>query len=173
MSAQSTDKQVNKINKTFFEYLKVPKDWKILWIEKIKNFIKSISFFNNKAKYIFLTSIIIDEKYNWDPPKSIEELLNLPWVWIKTAKVYLAVAHDLPYIWVDTHVHRVLNRLWFIKTKTPLETDKKINKYFSKINHKQLHNTLVLFWRYNCTARKPKCRICPFLEKCNYKNKNI
>jgi endonuclease-3 len=148
-----------------------------LWLEKIKNYIKSISFFNNKAKNILKTCKILVSEYNWNIPKTIEELIELPWVWIKTAKVFLAVILDAPYIWVDTHVHRVLNRLGFVKTKSPLETDKKISNYFTKENHSKLHNTLVLFGRYHCTAKKPKCETCIFKEKCRYfklnnKNKN-
>ncbi len=168
MSAQSTDKQVNKINKEFFKVLKTPKDWIILWEEKIKNYIKSISFFNNKAKNILKTCEILDKKYNWNIPYSLEELIQLAWVWIKTAKVFLAVTKNAPYIWVDTHVHRVLNRLGLVKTKNPLQTDKEISKNFTKKNHSYLHNSLVLFGRYHCTARHPKCENCPFKEKCNY-----
>lgn len=173
MSAQATDKQVNKINRNFFEFLKTPKDGINLWIEEITMFIDSVSFFNNKAKNIYNTCKILIEKYNSQIPKTIEQLIELPWVWIKTAKVFLAVVEDAPYIWVDTHVHRVLNRLWLVKTKSPNETDKKISKWFTKSNHSSLHNTLVLFWRYHCVARKPKCRTCPFLEKCSYKEKNL
>lgn len=168
MSAQATDKQVNIINRNFFEFLKEPKDWLELWIEEITMFTQSISFFNNKAKNIFNTCKILIENYNSIPPKTIEELMKLPWVWIKTAKVFLAVSEDAPYIWVDTHVHRVLNRLWLVNTKTPIETDKKISKWFTKQNHNLLHNTLVLFGRYHCTARKPKCEECPFNGKCKY-----
>jgi len=168
MSAQATDKQVNKVNKIFFEKLKTPQDWIKLWVEKIKNYIKSISFFNNKALNIYKTCKILIDEYNSNIPKNIEELIKLPWVWIKTAKVFLAVVEDAPYIWVDTHVHRVLNRLGFVNTKTPLETDKKITNYFTKQNHSMLHNTLVLFWRYYCIARKPKCETCIFKQKCKY-----
>ena len=173
MSAQATDKQVNKVNRNFFEFLKQPQDWIDIWIEEITMFIDSISFFNNKAKNIYKTCEILIEKYNSKIPKTIPELTELPWVWIKTAKVFLAIIEDAPYIGVDTHVHRVLNRLWLVKTKTPNETDKKISKIFTKQNHWMLHNTLVLFWRYHCTARKPKCKTCPFLEKCNFKEKNL
>ncbi len=172
MSAQATDKQVNIINRNFFNFLKKPNDAKKLWLEEITEFINSISFFNNKAKNILKTCEILDKKYNWKIPKTIEELTQLPWVWIKTAKVFLAVIEDAPYIWVDTHVHRVLNRLGLVKTKTPLETDKKISKNFTKQNHALLHNTLVLFWRYHCTSRNPKCETCPFKEKCNFYKKN-
>ena len=173
MSAQTTDRQVNKVNRNFFEFLKTPKDWVNLWIEEITLFLNSISFFNNKSKNIFNTCKILIKKYNSKIPKTIEQLIELPWVWIKTAKVFLAVIFDAPYIWVDTHVHRVLNRLWLVKTKTPLQTDKKISKGFTKNNHSKLHNTLILFWRYHCTARKPKCKICPFLKKCDFKKKEI
>ena len=173
MSAQATDKQVNKINRNFFEFLKTPQDWIDLWVEEIIMFIDSVSFFNNKAKNIYKTCKILIKKYQSKIPKTIEELTELPWVWIKTAKVFLAVIMDAPYIWVDTHVHRVLNRLGLVKTKSPLETDKKISKNFTKENHWMLHNTLVLFWRYHCIARKPKCKTCPFLEKCSFKEKNL
>lgn len=172
MSAQTTDKQVNKVNKVFFEHLKTPKDWINLWVEKIKNFIKTISFFNNKSTNIYKTCLKL-EKLDWNIPDNLDDLQKLDWVWIKTAKVFLAVSKNAPYIWVDTHVHRVLNRLWLVKTKTPLETDKKISSNFTKQNHSLLHNSLVLFGRYYCTARKPKCSLCDLKEKCEYHKKNI
>lgn len=171
MSAQATDKQVNIVNRNFFNFLKEPKDWMNMDLDYIKEFINSLSFFNNKAANIKKTSEILYKEYDSKIPRDIETLTKLPWVWIKTAKVFLAVIDDAPYIGVDTHVHRVLNRLWLVKTKTPNETDKKISKGFTKENHWMLHNTLVLFWRYHCIARKPKCKTCPFLEKCNYKEK--
>ena len=168
MSAQATDKQVNIVNRNFFNFLKEPVDWVNMDVDYIKEFTNSLSFFNNKSANIKKTSQILFEKYNSKIPKTIEQLIELPWVWIKTAKVFLAVVEDAPYIWVDTHVHRVLNRLWLVNTKSPLETDKKISKWFTKENHSMLHNTLVLFWRYQCMARKPDCDNCPFKEKCKY-----
>jgi len=173
MSAQATDKQVNIINRNFFNFLKEPKDWLELWIEEITEFINSVSFFNNKAKNIYNTCKILFEEYNWKIPKTIEELIKLPWVWIKTAKVFLAVVEDAPYIWVDTHVHRVLNRLGIVKTKTPLQTDAVISKLFTKQNHSMLHNSLVLFWRYHCIARKPKCEICKLQKICDFYKKEL
>lgn len=168
LSAQTTDKQVNKASKNFFQVLKTPDDWINLWVEEIKKYIKTLWFYNNKAKNIYKTSKILVEKFDSKIPKTFEELIELPWVWVKTAKVFLAITQDAPYIWVDTHVHRVLNRLWLVKTKSPLETDKVISSGFTKENHKLLHHTLVLFWRYYCTARNPKCENCVFKEKCDY-----
>jgi endonuclease-3 len=171
MSAQATDKQVNIVNRNFFNFLKTPQNWVNMDVDYIKEFINSLSFFNNKAENIKKTSKILVEKHDSQIPRTIDELTQLPWVWIKTAKVFLAVIEDAPYIWVDTHVHRVLNRLWLVNTKSPNETDKKISKWFTKKNHGMLHNTLVLFWRYHCIARKPKCETCPFQEKCKYYKK--
>jgi endonuclease-3 len=171
MSAQATDKQVNKVNRNFFNFLKTPQDGIDMWAEEIKEFIDSISFYNNKSENIVKTCHLIINEYDSKIPKTIEELIKLNWVWIKTAKVFLAVTEDAPYIWVDTHVHRVLNRLGLVNTKSPNETDKKISSGFTKDNHSMLHNTLVLFWRYQCVARKPKCETCPFQEKCKYYKK--
>ena len=171
MSAQATDKQVNIINRNFFEFLKTPEDGLTLWVPEITEFISSVSFFNNKAKNIVKTCEILIAQHNSLPPKTIEELTKLPWVWIKTAKVFLSVTENAPYLGVDTHVHRVLNRVGIVKTKSPLETDKKASKIFDAHDLAPLHNTLVLFWRYQCIARKPKCWSCPMLPGCSYKNK--
>jgi endonuclease-3 len=173
MSAQATDKQVNIVNRNFFNFLITPEDGVKMDVDYIKEFINSISFFNNKAVNIKKTCNILVDEYNSQVPRTIEELTKLPGVGIKTAKVFLAVIEDAPYIGVDTHVHRVLNRLGLVNTKSPLETDKKISKGFTKENHGMLHNTLVLFGRYHCIARKPKCETCPFIEKCKHYKKVI
>ena len=168
MSAQTTDKQVNKANNIFFKVVKKPEDAINLGIDKIKEYIKTIWFFNTKAKNIYLTSKILKEKYNGKIPKTLEELTLLPWVGIKTAKVVSAILYDAPYLPVDTHVHRVLNRLWIVNTKTPLETDKKAAKVLDKDATIKLHHSLIFFWRYLCIARNPKCDICPFTSFCKY-----
>ena len=173
MSAQATDKQVNIINRNFFRFLQTPEDGVKLGVEEITDFINSVSFFNNKAKNIFKTCEILIEKYESKPPKTIEELIQLPGVGIKTAKVFLSVTEKAPYLGVDTHVHRVLNRIGIVKTKTPLETDKKAASIFDATDLAPLHNTLVLFGRYHCTARNPKCGVCPMREECTFGKKNI
>jgi len=173
MSAQATDKQVNIINRNFFEHLKTPEDGVALWVEEITDFINSVSFFNNKAKNIFKTCELLIHLHNSVPPKTIPELTALPGVGVKTAKVFLSVTENAPFLWVDTHVHRVLNRIWIVKTKTPLETDRKATKIFKKEDIAYMHNALVLFGRYHCTARSPKCATCPIIKGCSYKNKNL
>lgn len=173
MSAQATDKQVNIINRNFFQFLKTPEDGIKMWVDEITEFINSVSFFNNKAKNIFKSCEILVEKHNSQVPKTLQELTALPWVGIKTAKVFLSVTENAPFLGVDTHVHRVLNRIWIVHTKSPLETDKQAEKLFSQHDISYMHNALVLFGRYHCTARKPKCSSCPMLHTCKYKDKNI
>jgi len=173
MSAQATDKQVNIINRNFFEFLKTPEDGINLWVEEITEFINSVSFFNNKAKNIYQTCQLLIDHHNSLPPKTLSELTALPGVGIKTAKVFLSVTQKAPFLWVDTHVHRVLNRIWIVKTKTPLETDKKAAKIFRNEDIAYMHNALVLFGRYHCIARKPKCKSCPILGWCSFKEKNF
>jgi len=172
MSAQTTDKQVNKANEKFFQVVKKPEDAVKLWVDKIKEYIKTIWFFNTKAENIYKTSKILIEKYNWGIPQTLEELTKLPWVGIKTAKVVSAILYDAPYLPVDTHVHRVLNRLWIVKTKTPLETDKKAAQVLDKDVTIKLHHSLIFFGRYHCTARNPKCSDCPFIDFCTCYKKN-
>ena len=168
MSAQVTDVQVNKVNTTFFQYIKVPEDGVNLWVEKISDFINTISFYRNKSRFIFETSTILKNQYNSQVPKTIKELTSLPGVWIKTAKVFLWVIEDAPYLWVDTHVHRVLNRTWIVNTKSALETDKIAEKIFTENDLAFLHNTLIFFGRYHCIARKPKCTECKLKDFCKY-----
>lgn len=168
MSAQTTDKQVNKVNATFFKFLKSPKDGIELWEQKIKEFIKTVSFFNAKAKNIYKTCLILQ---NREIPETIEELKKLHWVWIKTAKVFMSIIKNAPFLGVDTHVHRVLNRVWIVKTKTPEQTDKEAEKILTDKDTAQLHHSLIFFWRYFCTARKPKCNECPIKKVCDYYNK--
>ncbi len=173
MSAQATDRQVNIINRNFFEFLKSPEDGIKLWVEEITEFISSVSFFNNKAKNIFKTCEILIDKHQSLPPKTIDELIKLPWVGIKTAKVYLSVTEDAPYLGVDTHVHRVLNRVWIVKTNTPEQTDKVAEKILKNEDLAYLHHSLILFGRYHCMAKKPKCSECKLVSACSYKEKNL
>lgn len=170
MSAQTTDKQVNKANEIFFTFLKTPQDWVLLWIEKITPLINTIGFYKTKAKNIYTTSLILSEipLENFD---TLEKLTSLPWVGIKTAKVFLSVTKNMPYLAVDTHVHRVLNRVGIVTAKTPEETDKKAEKILPPEILSQLHQSLIFFGRYHCTARNPKCWECRLSHVCKYYQK--
>ncbi len=167
-SAQTTDKQVNIATKSLFEEVNDPKDLITYWVSKLEKKISSLNFYKNKSKSAIKTAEMLLDKYDSRIPNDIEELIKLPWVWVKTAKVVLWVLYDAPYIWVDTHVHRICNRIWICKTKTPEETDKYLEKNITLETKKKVHHALVLFWRYICTARNPKCESCFLNKSCEF-----
>jgi endonuclease-3 len=138
-----------------------------MWLDKLTKSISSINYYNNKAKHIFELSKMLDKDPNLLCP-DLEKLQKLPWVWIKTAKVISYVLFWSKVIAVDTHVHRVSNRLWLVKTQTPEKTSLELEKVVPDKYKETAHHTLILFGRYHCTARNPKCNECPFTKICKY-----
>ena len=168
LSAQTTDKQVNKITPPFFERVKNPQDILFISIEEIESYLRYVNFFRNKSRFIKETWIILATQYDGIIPNDLKLIQTFPGIGIKTAKVVLSVLYDMPYVWVDTHIHRVVNRIGIVTTQTPNETDKKIEEIFTKKEQRILHHPFVLFGRYQCIARKPKCETCPIQKKCAY-----
>lgn len=168
MSAQTTDKQVNKVTEPLFQIIKSPQDVIKMWLDKFTESISSINYYKNKAKYIYELSKMLDKDPTLLCP-DLEKLQKLPWVWIKTAKVISYVLFGSKVIAVDTHVHRVSNRLWLVKTQTPEKTSQELEKVVPDKYKETAHHTLILFGRYHCTARNPKCNECPFTQICKYK----
>lgn len=185
LSAQATDKQVNKITQHFFKILKEPKDAIKLWQEQIEEQVKSINYFRSKAKHIYIMSQQLLELTKWNKklskkeqeiynthwyyiPEQREELVKLAGVGEKTAKVIEATLFDKPVIAVDTHVQRVANRLWMVKTNNPLETSKLIDKKIPKEYRTDANHVMVLFGRYYCKAQNPKCSWCKLQNRCLY-----
>lgn len=172
LSAQTTDKQVNKVTPPLFEKVREPEDMKNISLEEIENFLQYINFFRNKSRFIRETGIILADNYNSQIPNDLKILTTLPWVGIKTAKVVLNVLYDESFVAVDTHIHRVANRIWLVSTNSPLETDKELDKILPTEIKKKIHHPLVLFGRYHCIARKPKCKNCKILQFCKYWKEN-
>ena len=168
MSAQTTDKQVNKVTEPLFKKIKTPQDVIKMWLDELTKSISSINYYNNKAKHIFELSKMLDQDPSLLCP-DLEKLQKLPWVGIKTAKVISYVLFGSKVIAVDTHVHRVSNRLWLAKTQTPEKTSQELEKVVPDKYKETAHHTLILFGRYHCTARNPKCNECPFTQICKYK----
>lgn len=166
LSAQTTDKQVNKVTKNLFKKIKKPEDILIMGFEKFKKTISSVNYFNGKAKYIYETAKKLVEI--WKIPDDLIELQKLPGVWIKTAKVILHVLYDMPFIAVDTHVHRVTNRLWLVKTNEPEKTSELLEKIVPDKYKPIAHHSLILFGRYLCKARNPMCDECGLKNICKY-----
>lgn len=172
LSAQTTDKQVNKVTPPLFEKVREPEDMKKISLEEIENFLQYINFFRNKSRFIRETGIILADNYNSQIPNDLKILTTLPGVGIKTAKVVLNVLYDESFVAVDTHIHRVANRIWLVSTNSPLETDKELDKILPTEIKKKIHHPLVLFGRYHCMARKPKCKNCKILQFCKYWKEN-
>lgn len=168
MSAQTTDKQVNKVTESLFKIIKTPQDVITMWLDKLTKSISSINYYKNKAKHIYELSKMLDKEPELLCP-DLEKLQKLPGVWIKTAKVVSYVLFWSKVIAADTHVHRVANRLWLVNTKTPEKTSETLEKIVPDEYKEIAHHTLILFGRYHCTARNPKCNECPFTKICKHK----
>lgn len=166
LSAQTTDKQVNKVTPPYFALVRSPEDALRVTPDETERLLSGVNYFKTKAKHVRMTADILVRVFRSDIPRTLQEIQTLPGVGIKTAKVVLSVLYDLPYVGVDTHVHRVLNRLKVVKTKTPEETDRAVEKKFTTAQKIGSHHPLVLFGRYRCLARKPRCSDCPLREEC-------
>ena len=190
LSAQTTDRQVNVVTDKLFLKIKKPNDVLKITEEKLAKQVSSVNYYKIKAKHIResaqqLVELAKDkktkltknekkclDKYWYYLPESLEWLTKLPWVWEKTAKVILYVRYKHDLIAVDTHVHRVANRLWIVKTNEPLETSKEIEKAVPKKWKRIAHHSLILFGRYYCTAKKPKCEKCVLQKQCKFYKSN-
>lgn len=168
LSAQSTDKGVNKATKPLFDKIQTPQEMLALGEESLKNTIKTIGLYHTKAKNIIKLSQILIEKFGGRIPNTREELMELPGVGRKTANVVLNVAFNQPTIPVDTHIFRVSNRTGLAPGKTPLEVEQKLEKNVPKAYLHSAHHLLILHGRYTCKAIKPLCNICPVSSVCAY-----
>lgn len=173
LSAQSTDKGVNKATKSLFEIADTPQKMIDLGIDKLKEHIKTIGLYNNKAKHIMALSQELVSKFNSDIPSNRSELENLPGVGRKTANVILNVWFNEPTLAVDTHVFRIAHRLNLSKGKTPREVEDDLIKVLPEKYIKNANHWLVLFGRHTCKAIKPDCQNCPISAYCHSKDKTI
>ena len=172
LSAQATDISVNKATKNFFPSYDTPEKILSLGEDGLKKYIKTIGLYNSKAKNVIALCEILIDKYNSDIPSEFDELIKLPGIGRKTANVILNCAFGKPTMAVDTHVHRVSNRIGFSNGNTPEKVERDLLK---KIPNKWLnhgHHWLILHGRYTCKARKPQCSECQITEYCKYYKEN-
>jgi endonuclease-3 len=169
LSAQCTDKRVNIITVDFFRQYPDVESLARAEVSDIFELIKSCSYPNNKAKHLSGMAKKLMEEFNGIVPSDIDELQKLPGVGRKTANVIASVIYNKPVIAVDTHVFRVAARLGLsTNAKTPLETEKQLEKYFPKELLPVAHHWLILHGRYVCTAKNPKCSKCGLTEICKH-----
>ncbi len=163
LSAQCTDKRVNIITPALFEAYPTPIELANADLDEVKSYIKTCSFFNNKAKNLIKMAQSVVENYNGEIPQDTKELVKLAGVGQKTANVVMIEYTGANLMAVDTHVFRVAHRLGLSDDKTALKTEETLSKKFKTDLHR-LHQAMVLFGRYKCKAVKPECEEC-FMKK--------
>lgn len=167
LSAQATDVSVNKVTPALFEAYPTPQALSEAPLEDIVEKIKSIGLYRNKAKNIKACASELLLRFGDQVPQTREDLISLPGVGRKTANVVLGDAFGIPAIAVDTHVERVSKRLRICKLDANvLEVEQTLMKKIPDTLWVKTHHTLIFFGRYHCTARAPKCEVCPLLTMC-------
>jgi len=173
LSAQATDKGVNKATDQLYKVANSPEEILALKERGLKQYIKTIGLFNTKARNIIKTCKILSEEYDSQVPEDRHALESLPGVGRKTANVILNTAFGHPTIAVDTHIFRVANRTGIAPGKTVLEVEKKLLKAVPPRYKQDAHHWLILHGRYTCIARKPRCGSCMIEDLCEFKDKNL
>lgn len=168
LSAQCTDKQVNKVTRALFPVYGTPEKMAQATEADLEPYIKGCGLFKTKGRNIIATSRILVEQYQGQVPDTMEALTALPGVGRKTANVVLSNAFGKPAIAVDTHVFRVANRLGLAKAKDVLETEKQLMENIPKETWSIAHHWLIFHGRQICSARNPKCGVCPLRPDCPY-----
>ena len=171
LSAQATDVGVNKATGPLFEAADTPQKMLELGEAKVRDHIRTIGLFNNKAKNVIKLSQQLIADHNSEVPQDRDALVRLAGVGRKTANVVLNIAFGVPTIAVDTHIYRVGNRTGLAPGKTPLEVEMKLVKATPDKFKQHAHHWLILHGRYVCKARKPDCGACVVAAECGYKAK--
>lgn len=173
LSAQSTDRGVNKATRKLFPVANTPAQILALGEDGLKQYIKTIGLYNSKASNIIKTCKILVDEYDSLVPDDQKALESLPGVGRKTANVIRNTAFGHPTMAVDTHIFRVANRTRIAPGKTVLEVEKKLLKFIPTEFMLNAHHWLILHGRYTCIARKPRCGSCIIEDLCEYKQKNV
>jgi endonuclease-3 len=172
LSAQATDKSVNKATEKLFAVANTPEAFLALGEAGLKEYIKTIGLFNSKAANIIKLCESLLKLHQGEVPKQRQELEALAGVGRKTANVILNTAYNQPTIAVDTHIFRVANRTRLAPGKNVLEVESKLDKTVPTQYKKDAHHLLILHGRYTCIARKPRCQSCTIADLCEFKEKN-
>lgn len=174
LSAQCTDKRVNMTTPALFEAYPTPARLAEATPDDVYEYIKSISYPNNKAKALVGMARRLTEEFGGEVPDDIDSLLSLPGVGRKTANVILSVVFDKPAMAVDTHVFRVAERIGLTtRSKTPRSTETKLTDKLPEEVISKAHHWLILHGRYVCKARKPQCEGCFLADICRYRQREL
>ncbi len=173
LSAQATDAGVNKATAKLFDVADTPEKMVALGEDEVRDHIKTIGLFRNKAKNTVALSQALVERFGGEVPRDREALESLPGVGRKTANVVLNVAFGEPTMAVDTHIFRVANRTGLAPGKDPLEVEKGLMAVVPEPYRLHAHHWLILHGRYVCKARRPECGRCPIAAVCRYPDKTV
>ncbi len=166
LSSRTRDETTGEVMKRFLKKVKNFHDLRKLSLKEIEKLIYPVGFYRNKAKSLKKLADVIIEKYKGKIPDNFDELVKLPGVGRKVANLVLAEVFKKDEICVDTHVHRISNRLGWVKTEKPEETEKELKKIFNKKYWRRLNKTLVAFGQGICKPLRPLCEKCPVEEWC-------
>jgi endonuclease III len=173
LSARTKDETTAKVCERLFEKVSKVQDLEKLELKEIENLIYPAGFYKTKARHLKLLPKILRNEFNDKLPETVEELIKLPGVGRKTANLVVAVAFKKPGMCVDTHVHRIMNRFGYIKTKTPFESEMALRKKLPLKYWEKINKILVAFGQYLCRPISPYCSKCPVYKYCrriNVKN---
>lgn len=173
LSAQCTDKRVNLITPKVFEKYPNALTLSKANVEELEKIIYSCGLYKSKAKHLIQMTTSLVNNFNGQVPQTLEELRTLSGVGRKTANVVYSVAFGGQAIAVDTHVFRVSNRLGLASSKSEIDVENALMQQFEKNTWSELHYMLVLFGRYYCTAKNPKCDTCGLKDVCKYYNEEV
>ncbi|MDE1763954.1 MAG: endonuclease III [Thaumarchaeota archaeon] len=168
LSARTRDENTSVVVRKLFSRYKTARALAGAKISDVEKIIKSTGFYHVKAKRIIEVASIIDSKYSGKVPQTLDKLIELPGVGRKTANCVLVYAFDKPAIPVDTHVHRISNRLGLVKTKTPEDTEIELMKKIPKEHWIRINDTFVMYGQNICKPISPMCAVCQIKKECNY-----
>ena len=166
LSARTKDKTTAEVTNRLFPIIDKAEDFDKYSIDEIEEMIYPIGFFRNKAKQLKELPKVLKNRFNNQIPDEIDDLIQLPGVGRKTANLVRAIAFKKPAICVDTHVHRISNRLGYVKTKSPYETEMALREKLPKKYWINYNSFLVAFGQNHCTPRNPKCNSCLIYDEC-------
>jgi endonuclease-3 len=173
LSAQCTDRQVNRVTGPLFERFRTPTDFAAAPITAIEEMVRPTGFFRNKARSIRNCARVLEADHGGRVPDTLDELVQLPGVGRKTANVVLGAAFGVPGVVVDTHVARISKRLGLTEQKDPVKIERDLMAAIPRREWSDFSLRLIYFGRDTCIARKPRCPVCPLARRCPFPEKTV
>lgn len=168
LSARTQDKTTAAASKRLFEKVRTTNDLNKLSVKQIETLIYPVGFYKTKARHLKLLPAVLKNEFHGKVPSTVEELVKLPGVGRKTANLVVALGFDKHAICVDTHVHRISNRMGYVKTKTPFQTEMALRNKLPRKYWTTINSILVAFGQNTCRPISPRCNVCPITRYCDY-----